>query len=182
MFCTRCGSENQDHSRFCLKCGHTFLAGTSQLAAGSPAPSEVSSGAIWNPNATANWSIIFTPAFGSYLQMLNWQSLGKPERAASAQTWFYISLAMLAAYVLLGVFMPDPKVSDAAARGLALLYLLVWYFGAGRSQIKFVKANLRSDYPRKPWAKPLLIAVAALFGYAVAAVIVGFLTGASGRS
>ena len=35
---------------------------------------------IWNPNAAANWSLIFTPAFGAYIQMLNWQRLGQEPR------------------------------------------------------------------------------------------------------
>jgi hypothetical protein len=115
--------------------------------------------AIWNPNATANWSLIFTPAFGSYLQLLNWRALGEPEKAASSQNWFYVSLGMLVVYVLTG-FRPIG------------LFLFVWYFSAGRAQGKYVKEKFGSSYARKPWGKALLIGLAAIIGYFVAFVIV----------
>lgn len=175
IFCAKCGSESQDNSRYCQKCGHAFSTGTSQSAAESPTLPVVSSGAIWNPNAAANWSIIFSPAFGSYLQMLNWQSLGERERAATAQIWFYISLAMLVGNVLL--FIADPKASDAAVGWLGILYLFTWYFGVGRSQSTFVKGKFGENYPRKSWGKPLLIGVTAFVGYVVFGGIVGFIVG-----
>lgn len=27
---------------------------------------------LWNPNAAANWCLLFTPSFGSWLHMKNW--------------------------------------------------------------------------------------------------------------
>jgi hypothetical protein len=121
--------------------------------------------ALWNPNATANWSLVFSPAFGSYLQMLNWRTLGRSDLAESSQNWFYASLLMLVVYVLLGALISDPKTAEGAIRGLSFLYLLGWYFSDGRSQGKFVKETFGSRYPRKPWGKALLIAVAILIGY-----------------
>ena len=174
MFCSQCGTENQPEARFCQKCGNSFGV-TAQ-----PKPSVTSQdtgSAIWNPNATANWSLIFSPAFGSYLQMLNWHALGEPEKAASAQNWFYVSLGMLAVYVLMGVFMDDSKAADGAAQGLGFLFLIVWYFSAGRAQSKYVKEKFGSSYARKPWGKALLIGVAAFVGFFIAAVIVGLVLG-----
>lgn len=44
----------------------------------TPAPTrEAAAIALWNPNAAANWSLLFTPLFGAYLHMLNWRSLGE---------------------------------------------------------------------------------------------------------
>jgi hypothetical protein len=57
-------------------------------------------GAIWNPAAAARWSLLFTPAFGAFIHMRNWQTLEQPERAASARRWFLASLALLAPQVL----------------------------------------------------------------------------------
>lgn len=175
MFCSQCGTENQFEARFCQKCGNSLSSVTAQQ---KPSVESQDTGpAIWNPNATANWSLIFSPAFGSYLQMLNWRTLGEPERAASAQNWFYVSLGMLAVYVLLGVFMDDSKAADGAARGLGFLFLIVWYFSAGRAQSKYVKEKFGSSYARKPWGKTLLIGVAAFVGFLLAAVIVGLVLG-----
>lgn len=175
MFCSQCGTENQPVARFCQECGNSLSGATAQ-----PKPSVKSQDigpAIWNPNATANWSLIFSPAFGSYLQMLNWRALGEPEKAASSQNWFYVSLGMLVLYVLMGVFIDDSKAADGAAQGLGVLFLIVWYFSAGRAQSKYVKEKLGSSYTRKPWGKALLIGVAAFVGFLISAAIAGFVLG-----
>jgi hypothetical protein len=133
--------------------------------------------AIWNPDAASNWSLIFTPAFGSYLHALNWRTLGEPDRAQSAMVWFYCGLGMLFVYIFMGFFIADKKAADGAARGLAFLYLIIWYFSAGRAQAKYVKGKFGSDYPRRSWSKPLLIGVAAIVGYFTLAVVIGFIIG-----
>jgi hypothetical protein len=136
--------------------------------------------AIWNPNAAANWSLIFTPAFGAYIQMINWRSLGRSENAAISQRWFVASLAMLAVYVFVSAAMPDEKAADGAVRGLGFVFLLLWYFINARVQAKYVTARFGKGYARRAWGKPLGLAVLALFGYVLAAVAVGFLLGAVG--
>jgi uncharacterized protein YecT (DUF1311 family) len=121
--------------------------------------------AIWNPNAAANWSFLFTPAFGSYLQMLNWKTLQQSGKAATAKVWFVVSLVMLAAFVGINVFAAKQGADGGAANGLALLYLLVWYFAAARGQAKYVKQQFGTSYPRKSWFKPVLVGVAGMVAY-----------------
>ncbi len=175
MFCSQCGSENQPAARFCQKCGNALLSAPAIETANTR--QQATEAAIWNPNAAANWSLIFTPAFGAYLQMLNWQALGESETAASAQNWFYVGLGMLAVYVLMGVFISDPKVADGAARGLGFLFLLVWYFSSGRAQGKYVKEKFGKTYAKKPWGRALLIGVGAIVGYFGVAVVIGVVFG-----
>ena len=182
MFCSRCGTENQAKASYCHKCGTSLSnIGVQQSSPTSVAASDQSN-AIWNPNATANWSLVFTPAFGSYLQMLNWKALGQSGKAASSQNWFHASLAFLIVYVLIGVFMSDSKAADGAARGLGFLYLLVWYFSVGRSPGKFVKEKFGSNYPKKSWGKALLIRITAIIGYFIFAVAVGLILGAASET
>lgn len=176
MFCSKCGTSIQSGAGFCSKCGQAVSAPVVAAVVPQSAPSE-QSGAIWNPNAASNWSLIFSPAFGSYLHALNWRTLGEPEKEKSAMGWFYFSLAMLGVYVLMGVFMEKPEEADGAARGLGFLYLLVWYFSAGRAQARYVKEKFGSNYPRRAWGKPLLIGVAAIIGFFTLAVIVGAMLG-----
>lgn len=182
MFCSKCGTENQTEAAFCHKCGTSQLnIGAQQKISTSVADYEPNN-AIWNPNAVANWSLIFTPAFGSYLQMLNWKALGQTDKAESSQNWFYASLAILVVFVLMGVFMSDSKAADGAARGLGFLYLLVWYFSAGRSQGQFVKEKFGSNYLKKPWGKALIIGIAAIIGYFIFAVVVGLILGTASQT
>ena len=148
-----------------------------QEANTTPTTPQAIPAAIWNPNAAANWSLIFTPAFGAYLQMLNWSRLGQPERAAQSRLWFRIAVGMLALYVVLSLVMPDEKVADGATRGLGLILLFSWYFASARSQARYVKENFGSHYVRQPWGKALGLALLGLLGYFIAALVVGMLFG-----
>jgi hypothetical protein len=179
MFCQQCGESLQSDAKFCGKCGAPTIKPAVGLSTPDSTPNVAirEAIAIWNPNAAINWSIIFTPAFGSYLHALNWRSLGKEDQVKSAMGWFYFSLAMLVVYILMGIFMADEKAADGAARGLALLYLIIWYFSAGKAQTKYVKTEFSSDYPRRSWGKPLLIGIAAIACYFVLAVALGFIIG-----
>lgn len=150
MFCQACGENLQEDAKFCPKCGASVSMATNK--SDSAPTREISNNkenAIWNPNAASNWSLIFTPAFGSYLHALNWRTLGEEDRANSAMGWFYFSLLMLAAYIFMGVFITDEKAAEGAARGLGFFYLIIWYFSAGRPQAKYVKEKFGKDYPRR---------------------------------
>lgn len=109
-------------------------------------------GAIWNPNAAANWSLLFTPAFGAYIHYLNWQKMCKTDQVQTSLYWFYASCAMLAAYPFLGFFIADADKADAAARGLGLLLLISWYVANGRTQGKYVKNVPAPIAPNAPGA------------------------------
>ena len=175
MFCKQCGESLEPDVKFCGKCG----AAISKQDSSKPESSLTDltqNNAIWNPDAASNWSIIFTPAFGSYLHAMNWQTLGENDRAKSSMGWFYLSLAMLAVYFLMGLSMPKGAAKGAALL-LSLLYLTVWYFSVGKAQSKFVKDKFGSDYPRRKWGKPLLICVAAIVGYKIAVMVIGFIVG-----
>jgi hypothetical protein len=59
--------------------------------------------AIWNPNAAASWSVLFTPLFGALLHAQNWTVLGEPERARKSMRWAYVS----GIFILASPFLPD---------------------------------------------------------------------------
>lgn len=175
MFCAQCGSRSDGNAHFCQQCGHSLSGAVRQ-------PTENvsfydSRHAIWNPYATANWSIVFTPAFGSYLQMRNWKTLGEHDKAASAENWFNISLGMLLAYVLIAWIMARSAVEgiENAVSGLALLFLFAWYFSSGINQCKYVKEKFGTSYARKAWGKPLFLSTAALIGYWIVAPVASFM-------
>jgi len=137
--------------------------------------------ALWNPNAAANWSLLFSPAFGAFLHMKNWQALGEPARAGSAKVWAILSLVVIAGFACLGALLPDNKGLDGATRSLGLVLLLSWYFTSGRAQAKYVKERFGKNYPRRGWGKPLLFALALLFGFFVVVVVLVIVGGALGR-
>jgi len=114
--------------------------------------------------------------------MLNWRALGEPKRAASSQTWFYVSIGMLAVYVFMALALANSKTPDGGGRGLSLLFLITWYFASAKSQSKYVKAKWGVAYPRRPWGRALLVGCGAVVGYLVLAVIVALIVGAATRT
>jgi len=149
VFCASCGKRVSDRVTACPFCGAVRSGGG---ALSSAAPSRP----IWNPNAACNWSVLLSPAFGAYIHALNWMTLNEPERARSAKVWFHVSLLMTAIVGLLSVVGVDKQ----TLRYLGVVYLVIWYFANGRSQARYVKERYGKDYPRRPWGKPLLIAIA----------------------
>lgn len=149
MLCPQCGAHNEPQADFCHVCGRSI----------SGRPPE-----LWNPYATGLWSYLFTPAFGSYLQMLNWRALGEPKRAASAQKWFYASIAMLGLDVPLLAFGLH---TSQLARAMWLLFLLAWYFLSCRQQEQYIKGKFGANYKRRPWGKVLLIALVCLISFCI---------------
>jgi len=41
------------------------------------------------------WSLLFTPAFGAFLQMRNWEALGEPSKAVTSRIWVAVTLVVL---------------------------------------------------------------------------------------
>lgn len=122
---------------------------------------------LWNPNAAANWSLLFSPAFGAFLHMKNWQALGQPNKATSAKIWFVLSLVVLAGLTCASVIGPYSKQQAGSVRTVGFLVLLAWYFGSARGQASYVKTRFGNTYPRRGWSKPLAVAVLALFALIV---------------
>jgi len=109
---------------------------------------------LWNPNATANWSLVFTPVFGAWLQMRNWRALGETRRSDSAKIWLKLSATFLALEMFV-LFLPT-NTPALVMKLFDVVWLLAWYFASGRPHVKWVRERFGSDYPRRPWLPPLL--------------------------
>ncbi|MGN6526593.1 MAG: hypothetical protein ACTHL8_09405 [Burkholderiaceae bacterium] len=142
-----------------------------EVASHEPAPR------LWNPNAAASWSLVFSPVFGSILHMKNWKAMGDERRAATSRKWAIASAAFFVVAMLLGVARPQDKAIDALSRIGGLVLLLAWYYSIGKSQNALVLVRYGKNYPRKGWAKPLATAIALLLAFIVAGVLAGFLLG-----
>ena len=119
---------------------------------------------LWNPNGAANWCLLFTPVFGAWLHMKNWEALGEPARARSARIWIIVSAVMIPGFAMLGAVMGSAPLM-AIGRLSGFVLLIAWYFGSARGQARFVQSRFGNGYRRKAWTLPLIFAVAALIGY-----------------
>jgi hypothetical protein len=128
---------------------------------------------LWNANAAAGWSLLFSPAFGAFVHMKNWQALGEPTKASAAKTWGISSLVALGVVSVASALLPDSKAIDGLSRIAMLALLLSWYYTSGRPQAALIKARFGDRYPRRGWAKPLLLALAALAVFIAVMVAVG---------
>lgn len=121
---------------------------------------------LWNPNAAASWSLLFSPLFGAWLHASNWTALGENDRARKSMRWVYFCTLFL----LVAPFLPDK-----AATGAGFWILIIWYFSSGRAQAKYIRQRLQQDYHRKGWAKPLGIALLVVFAYIGLATVLALL-------
>lgn len=111
---------------------------------------------LWNPNALANWSLLLSPLFGSYLVAENYKAMEKISDAKKAMEWFFIGIAILLSTFLLAPF---------GLFGVSILiyvgYLFSWYFMSARKQNSSVLSQYGKNYDRQPWGKVLAIGIAA---------------------
>lgn len=127
---------------------------------------------IWNPNAAANWSLIFSPAFGAILHAINWKALGQPDKAKVNRAW---ARGVIVFLLLLSIIPPNIKIAEGIGRMSAVVLLLTWYFSQGRAQAKYVKETYGKEYHKRRWANPLLIGLACLVGYVIFSIIVALI-------
>jgi hypothetical protein len=118
--------------------------------------------ALWNPNAAARWSLLFSPAFGAFLHARNADALGRPDEAKAHWIWFWVSLGFL---VLAMMSTLIPVIPDMLFEIGGLILLFGWYGSLGRKQIRFVKETWQDRYQRKSWTTPLLIGGAGFVGF-----------------
>lgn len=135
----------------------------------SPSPTQAPT--LWNPNAAINWSVLFSPIFGGLIHAKNWETLGDLDKAKKSRLWAWGGIAVL----VVALFMHD------AGSVPGLIYLIAWYFMAGRKQAARVKELFGTSYVRKPWGKVLGIAAVILVGVVIVLGIAGALSGDGGE-
>lgn len=122
-----------------------------------PPPSIQVTPKLWNPNAAANWSLLFTPILGAWLHAKNWKELDQPDKAKKSMIWVYVGFVVL----MVVLFLPD-----GVGRVPGIIFLLAWYFSSAKGQVKYLKENSIS-YVKKAWGKPLLLGTFGLVVFAV---------------
>jgi hypothetical protein len=144
MYCRKCGAKT-DENGTCPKCD---------------AQSHPKSEALWNPNAVANWSLLFTPIFGAWLTYLNWQGLGEAAYAKKSKYWLIASIALLFPLGVL-INVTNNIMLGISAIGGYIALLLSWFYIENRKQNRCLNERFGKDYPKKHWLKPLVIAILA---------------------
>jgi len=131
---------------------------------------------LWNPGAAAKWSLLFSPAFGAFVHMKNWQALGNEAKATVSKVWgIGIVTATLAAGVLPEFFPASPQF-EVFSRVLGVVLLVSWYYSSGREQVAHVQIRYGDTYPRRGWSTPMLIALAAIAALFAVFFAIGYLT------
>lgn len=143
MNCKKCGAETDENGK-CPNCA----------AQSSPKP-------LWNPNAVANWSLLFTPLFGAWLTCLNWQVLGEIAFANRSRNWLIAMMVWLPITAIL-LHVPNNPSYGIAAISSHIVLLLLWFFMENRKQSRYLTERFGKTYPRKSWGKPLVLAAIAL--------------------
>ena len=94
--------------------------------------------ALWNPNAAACWSLLFSPIFGAALHMFNARAMGDAELEKLNKGFMWGTLAVLVIAILLAIF------SGIKANFVGIAALGAWYGAVGRKQVALVKERSTS--------------------------------------
>jgi hypothetical protein len=131
------------------------------------APEQTTPPALWNPNAAANWSLVFSPVFGSLLIRSNLAALGEVGMARRAAKWAIATMG----WEVLQLLLPDGQLANKVRALASLVWLLTWYYVVARPHIRDVKARFGPAYPRRKWSKPFALTFLGLAGLCVLAGI-----------
>jgi cytochrome bd-type quinol oxidase subunit 2 len=121
--------------------------------------------ALWNPVGLACWSIVFTPAFGAWLLMRNWEALDQPAQARACRKWFVFGVGLLVVRMLSHAFNTRLNTESTLLPWVSWLFLAAWWIAAVAPQARVVKSRYGADYPRQGWDHALLLAVMAGTAY-----------------
>jgi hypothetical protein len=133
---------------------------------------------LWNPAAAASWSLLFSPIFGAFLHMRNWQALGEPDKAAKSKTWIVATIVFLVVASLAPILIPSAAL-DALGRFGGIAILIAWYYALGKSQQALVAARFGKSYPRRGWLKPILAALGVVLAFFLVVFVIAFIIGAA---
>ncbi|MES2208106.1 MAG: hypothetical protein V4525_15085 [Pseudomonadota bacterium] len=131
---------------------------------------------LWNPSAAASWSLFFSPAFGAYLHMKNWQALGNAEKASNSKLWLYVYAAFILLMALNAIWSVSSQTFDGISRIAGFALLISWYYTSGNAQITYVKKEFGNTYPRKSWVVPILVGLGAWIAMIVVIGAIAFVT------
>ena len=121
--------------------------------------------ALWNPNAAACWSLLFSPIFGAALHMFNARAMGDAELENLNKGFMWGTLAVLVIAILLAIF------AGINTNFVGLAALGAWY----GKQVALVKERYGSNYPRRSWGKPILFGVLGIVALYVCIFILAFI-------
>jgi hypothetical protein len=129
---------------------------------------------LWNPMASAYWSLLLSPLFGATLLDRNWREMGKHDSAR--QTRFLMwATGLFAVLSVVHAFTDTSQSTDKVIQGISKivgLVLTAFCFSIGRRQRDFLKDSLKSDYRKRAWGKALAIGFSAVLGF-IGIVVLG---------
>ena len=106
---------------------------------------------LWNPTLAAVFSLVFTPVFGSLMQMLNWRILKKDNAARYSLWWCLAGCTILLGNQVASALLQDDRVVDTFTVSLLVFYGCGWFLLSGRAQIHYVREHFSKGYGRKSW-------------------------------
>lgn len=122
---------------------------------------------LYNANAAALWSILFTP-FGAWIHAKNWEDIGEEELAKQNR---YFAIAVVA-WILIATLIEMIMGITLPSGGISFGLLIGWYFSLGKKQITLFKEELGTDYEKKSLVVPVLVGI---FGMIIVLLIIMFI-------
>lgn len=151
--CPSCGISTEDWSHACPKCGYEWQI--------------LEDRKLWNPLASAGWSLLFSPLFGAILLDRNWRVLDQKDQARWTRLLFWLSAsAILFGFIVAPIdFTPGAEKTITGISKIIGISLTGACFTIGRHQKRFLAESGRANYPKKSWSKPIAFGVVGLVAF-----------------
>lgn len=120
---------------------------------------------LWSPAGIALWSMVFTPAFGAWLQMYNYRRLGDHERAATSWRWCMAGLAVLGWNAVGSALGQRIGLGTPLFGWLNLALLVAWLGATWPAHARIVCDKWGDGYRRRRWDSVVVLGLIAGWGY-----------------
>lgn len=122
---------------------------------------------LWNPLGIALWSLLFTPAFGAWLQMYNYRRLGDYARADAARRWCMAGLLVLAWNAVASAVGTRLGLESPLFDWVNGLMFVAW-------MVATLPAHVRAagvSYARRTWDSVVVLGMLAALAYLAASLV-----------
>jgi len=128
--------------------------------------------ALWSPGVAAGLAFFLSPIFGALINMKNWDAMGEPVKARQSMMWIYGTVGFYVLMLVAAFSVPDEFASDGLYRAAGLGFFIAWYMTSGKDQKDVVEYRYGKTFPKRGWAKPVLISIGAYITLIIAVVAV----------
>lgn len=147
------------------------MQGDHATEAGTGAAEMADAVELWSPAGIAVWSLLFTPAFGAWLQMYNYRRMGDAARAQRAWHWCLAGLAVLGWNAVAYAFGARLGLDSLLFGWLSVALYAAWMIDTWPAHAQAVGKEWHAHRAPRSWDSVVVLGLAAALAYLAATAV-----------